>query len=111
MSKDWTRTRKYRELKAGLQDNLTARGLVEPVWSELLARYMELWCEFQELTEDIRERGVCVEDPKRGMLVENRSCTIRHQTSQKMLDIYNALGFKEISAGKAPNSGLEDDEL
>lgn len=106
--KDWTRTKQYRELREGLQSNLEARGLIEPVYGELLRRYMELWCEFQELTADIKERGVCVEDPKRGMLVENRSCTIRHQTSNKMLDIYKALGFQDQSAAR---SGFDDDEL
>lgn len=110
MSKDWTRTKEYRELRDGLQDSLEARGLVEPVYQDMLKRYLELWCEFKELTEDIRERGVCVEDPKRGMLVENRSCTIRHQTSQKMIDIYNALGFRELSAG-AVKANDADDEL
>lgn len=110
MAKDWTRTKKYRELQAGLHDNLEARGLVEPVYHELLNRYMELWCEFQELGEDIRERGVCVMDEKRGMLVENRSLTIRHQTSQKMIDIYNALGFRELSTGAA-RVPQDDDEL
>ena len=110
MAKAWDRTREYRELKTGLEANLEARGLVEPMYREMLRRYMELWCEFQELTADIRERGVCVEDPKRGMLVENRSCTIRHQTSQKMLDIYRALGFQDVSAGgKQPD--FDDDEL
>ena len=110
MAKDWTRTKEYRELKTGLADNLESRGLVEPVYRELLRRYMELWCEFQDLTQDIRARGVCVEDPKRGMMVENRSLTIRHQTSQKMLDIYNALGFRELSAGAA-RSIPDEDEL
>lgn len=108
MAKDWSRTKAYRELREGLETNLQARGLIEPIYAEMLRRYMELWCEFQELTADIRERGVCVEDPKRGMLVENRSCTIRHQTSQKMLDLYKALGFQEQSAARDPYA---DDEL
>lgn len=109
MAKDWSRTKAYRDLRQGLADNLAARELVEPVYQDMLARYMELWCEFQELGEDIRERGVVVMDVKRGMPVENRSCTIRHQTSQKMLDIYNALGFRELSV-KAQAAG-DDDEL
>lgn len=97
-----------------MADNLSARGLIEPVYSELLGRYLDLWCEYQELTADIEERGVVVMDEKRGMLVENRSLTIRHQTSNKMLDIYAALGFKDISAPrtvKAPNPVADDDEL
>lgn len=109
--KDYSRTKKYRELKAGMADSLEARGLVEPVYRELLDRYLELWCEYQALTEDIRERGVTVWDDKRSMLVENRSCTIRHQTSNKMLDIYKALGFQEISAGAAKAAAYDDDEL
>ena len=110
MSRDWTRTKEYRELRDGLADNLEARGLVEPVYQELLRRYMELWCEFKDLTQDIRARGVCVWDEHRGMLVENRSLTIRHQTSQKMIDIYNALGFRELSTG-AGRASPDDDEL
>lgn len=110
MSRDWTRTKEYRELRDGLADNLEARGLVEPVYHELLRRYMELWCEFKDLSQDIRARGVCVWDEKRGMPVENRSLTIRHQTSQKMIDIYNALGFRELSTG-AGRASPDDDEL
>lgn len=110
MATDWTRTRKYKDLKAGLSDNLNARGLLEPVYADLLARYLDLWVEYQDLSQDIRERGVVVMDEKRGMLVENRSLTIRHQTSNKMLDIYTALGFKDISTG-AVKMPVEDDEL
>ena len=112
-SKNIRATKTFRELKASLEDSLNARGLVEPVYTELLSRYLDLWCEYQHLTDDINERGVVVMDEKRGMLVENRSLTIRHQTSQKMLDIYGALGFRDISA---PRGGVkaapdEDDEL
>lgn len=110
MAKDWTKTKPYRALKQGLEDNLEARGLVEPVYRELLRRYMELWCEFQELTADIRENGVSYILEKTGERRENRSITIRHQTSQKMLDIYNALGFRELSV-KAQPGAAEDDEL
>lgn len=107
-------TKAFRELKASLEDSLQARGLIEPVYTELLSRYLDLWCEYQHLTDDINERGVVVMDEKRGMLVENRSLTIRHQTSNKMLDIYAALGFRDISAprsGVRPSAPLEDDEL
>lgn len=107
-------TKAFRELKASLEDSLQARGLIEPVYTELLSRYLDLWCEYQHLTDDINERGVVVMDEKRGMLVENRSLTIRHQTSNKMLDIYAALGFRDISAprsGARVSAPLDDDEL
>ena len=107
-------TKAFRELKTSMEDSLQARGLIEPVYTELLGRYLDLWCEYQHLTDDINERGVVVMDEKRGMLVENRSLTIRHQTSNKMLDIYTALGFRDISAprsGVRPSTPLDDDEL
>ena len=98
---DIRRTKKFRELKGSMEDSLRSRGLIEPVYTELLSRYLDLWCEYQDLSADIAERGVAVMDEKRGMLVENRSLTIRHQTSNKMLDIYAALGFRDISAPRA----------
>ena len=115
MAGDIRRTKKYRELKSSMEDSLRGRGLIEPVYTELLGRYLDLWCEYQDLTADINERGVTVMDEKRGMLVENRSLTIRHQTSNKMLDIYAALGFRDISApragAKANSPTGIDDEL
>lgn len=113
-SKNIRATKAFRDLKDSLKDSLEARGLVEPVYTELLSRYLDLWCEYQHLTDDINERGVVVMDEKRGMLVENRSLTIRHQTSNKMLDIYTALGFRDISAPRAgarPSAPIDDDEL
>lgn len=110
MATDWTRTRKYRDLKASLTENLNARGLVEPVYRDMLSRYLDLWVEYQDLSADIKERGVVVMDEKRGQLVENRSLTIRHQTSNKSLDIYTALGFRDISSGAA-KLPADDDEL
>ena len=114
MAGDIRRTKKYRELKGSMEDSLRSRGLIEPVYTELLGRYLDLWCEYQDLSADIAERGVVVMDAKRGMLVENRSLTIRHQTSNKMLDIYTALGFRDISAPRAgvkTGGADQDDEL
>ena len=122
VAKDYRRTKQYRDLKTSMEESLKERGLLNPkeekptdkVFQDLLNRYLDLWCEYQELSADIAERGVVVMDAKRGMLVENRSLTIRHQTSNKMLDIYAALGFRDISA---PRAGLktggadQDDEL
>ncbi len=114
MAKDIRRTKQYRDLKSSMEDSLKERGLLDTdkgkqtdkVFRDLLSRYLDLWCEYQELSADIAERGVVVMDEKRGMLVENRSLTIRHQTSNKMLDIYTALGFRDISAPRAgPKTG------
>ena len=122
VAKDYRRTKQYRDLKTSMEESLKERGLLnskeekptDKVFQDLLNRYLDLWCEYQELSADIAERGVVVMDAKRGMLVENRSLTIRHQTSNKMLDIYTALGFRDISAPRAgvkTGGADQDDEL
>ena len=64
----------------------------------------------QQLRADVEEHGVTVKDEKRGMNVENRSVSLGVMVSRQMLQIYTALGFKEISgAGAAPEK--DDDEL
>lgn len=100
----------YRRLKKSLEDNLTARGLVEDVFRDKLEEYMTLWENFQALDADIQERGVTVIDERRGMLVENRSVSLAVQVSRQMLSIYDALGFKEQAKSAVPLGG-EDDEL
>lgn len=122
VAKDIRRTKQYRDLKTSMEESLKERGLLDTdkgkqtdkVFRDLLGRYLDLWCEYQELSADIAERGVVVMDEKRGMLVENRSLTIRHQTSNKLLDIYTALGFRDISAPRAgpkKEGADQDDEL
>lgn len=110
MAKDWSRTKEYRELRENLTDSLVARGLVEPVYTDMVRRYLSLWCNFQELGDDIRERGVMIEDPKRGTMVENRSLVIRPQYDREMRAIFDDLGFRDL-ARKAPGVGEDDDVL
>ena len=105
------KARGYAKLKKSLEDNLSARGLVEDVFVDKLNEYMALWEKFQELNGDIEARGVSVMDERRGMLVENRSVSLAVQVSRQMLAIYDALGFKEQAKGAAISPGGEDDEL
>lgn len=106
------KARGYAKLKKSLEDNLSARGLVEDVFVDKLNEYMALWEKFQELNGDIEARGVSVMDERRGMLVENRSVSLAVQVSRQMLALYDALGFKEQAKGAAAVSpGGEEDEL
>ncbi len=105
------RNEEYRRLKKSLEDNLSARGLVEEVFSDKVQEYMDLWRRRQQLEEDIEARGVSVMDERRGMMVENRSVSLAVQVSRQMLAIYDALGFKEQAKGAAISPGGEDDEL
>lgn len=93
--RDWTRTRKYRELERDLMDNLSARGLVDRVYTDKAEEYLSLWCIRQELQADVEMRGVSLWSEKYGAYIENRSVSLIRQVSAQMLAIYIALGFKE----------------
>ena len=105
--RDWRRTREYRELRRSLIDNLEARGMLEQIYRDKAMEYMDLWVRRRELQDDINERGVAVEDERRGW-VENRSVTLELQTAKLMLSIYNALGFAE-KAGSGRSMAAEDE--
>ncbi len=98
-----------KELKRSMIENLEARGLVEPIYIDMVEEYLELWERRRLLAEDVRERGVSVYD-NRGHQTENRSISLGIQVSKQMLSIYTALGFKEQAAA-AITGGGEDDEL
>ena len=100
----------YTRLFKSLKSNLEARGLVEPIYADLVEEYMNLWTIRQALKEDIEERGVTIYDEKRGMEVENRSVSLAAQISSRMLQIYTSLGFRD-AATSAQIDPEDDDEL
>lgn len=100
----------YKKLKNDLITNLNARGLIEEMYTDKVNEYMDLWERRIQLAEDIKERGVMVNDPKRG-LIENRSVSLEAQVSRQMLAIFTALGFKECATASKALPGGEDDEL
>ena len=107
--KDWSKTRAYRELRRSLTDSLTARGLVEQVYTDKLEEYLDFWCRRQELKADVAARGLTVMDD-RGRMSENRSISLEIQVSRQMLTIFTALGFK-AEAERGCAGGADDDEL
>lgn len=105
--KNYRSSKAYKDLKADLLANLSARGLVEAIYRDKVEEYLDLWIRRRQLRDDIAERGITIETEK-GQ-AENRSVTLELQTSRQMLAIYNALGFRE-----QPGSGRSaepDDEL
>lgn len=98
-----------KEMRRSMIDNLEARGLVEPIYTDMVEEYMELWDRRRILSEDVKERGVTVYD-SRGRETENRSISLGIQVSKQMLSIYAALGFKDQAASAVAGGG-EDDEL
>ena len=104
------RAKGYKKLRDSLIDNLLSRGITEDVFTDKVQEYMDLWQRRQELEEDIEERGIVIEDAKRGGLVENRSVSLEVQISRQMLAIFKALGFEEM-ANAVNSGGGDDDEL
>lgn len=101
----------YRRLKNDIIDDLKTRGLVGEMYTDKVQEYMDLWEQREALSKDIKERGVTVFDEKRGMEVENRSVSLKVQTSRQMLAIFAALGYKADSGMTRRRDSDEDDEL
>lgn len=99
-----------KNLRKTMLENLEARGLIEPIYSDMVEEYMELWERRRQLAEDVKTRGVSVYDVK-GHLTENRSISLGIQVSKQMLAIYAALGFKDQAAAATIGGGMADDEL
>ena len=114
MIQDWTKTKAYRELKQEMLDDLEARGLVSRPYIDKVEEYMSLWCIFQMLREDVNARGVSVEysngTAQKGV-TDNKSLPMMTRVSSQMLNIWTALGFKELASSSRPQPAGDDDEL
>lgn len=110
MAKDFKRSREYRELKQSLEDNLAARGLVEPVYKDMVRRYLS--CREAEFNADqeISEKGLNIWDEKRCSWQINPAQSVKNNAVRDALAIYRALGF-ENEAKFAKSAGGDDDEL
>ena len=107
----WENTRAYRDVKKSLMGSLEQRGLTEPVYLDKAEEYLALWIQFQQLKDDIRENGVAQYDEKKKRIAENRSVALGVQVSRQMLNIYTALGFRELAKKAGDESGRELEDL
>ena len=107
---DFKRTKEYRELKKSLEDNLEARGLVEPIYADMVRRYLS----FREMEfladQDISENGLNILDERRGSMMANPCVATKLNASRQAAAIYRALGFED-EAKRARTVGDDDDEL
>lgn len=103
----YDRTKEYRELKESLVGEMEALGKIAPVYMDQVEEYMALWIQLQAFREDVETRGVVVMDEKRGQMVENRSASLRLQTSKQM----QALRAEMLKVDPGRAAGGEDDEL
>lgn len=108
---DFKRTKLYRELKKSMEDNLEARGLIEPIYKDMVGRYMS-FREMEYLADlDISEKGLNVLDEKRGTMMANPSVATKLNASRQAAQIYRALGFEDEAKKSRSLGGDDDDEL
>ena len=103
----YERTKAYRELKDSLVNEMESLGKVAPVYMDQVDEYMALWVQLQAFREDVETRGVAVMDETRGQMVENRSASLRLQTSKQMQALRNEM----LKVDPSRAAGGEDDEL
>lgn len=107
---DFKRTREYRELKKSLEENLEARGLVEPIYGDMVRRYLS-FREMEHLADaDIAKNGLNILDVRRGSLMANPAVATKLNASRQAAAIYRALGFED-EAKRARCPGEDDDAL
>jgi len=107
---DFKRTKAYRDLKKSLEDNLAARGLIEPIYADMVCRYMS----FREMEwladQDIAKNGLNILDERRGSMMANPCVATKLNASRQATAIYRALGFED-EAKRSKAAGDDDDEL
>lgn len=107
---EFKRTKEYRDLRKSLEDNLTARGLIEPIYKDMVRRYLS-FREMEYLADhDIAENGLNVLDEKRGTMMANPCVASKINASRQAAAIYRALGFED-EAKKARAAGDDEDAL
>ena len=107
---NFKRTKEYRHLKDTLQANLESRGLVEPIYQDMVRRYLS-YREIEYLADkDIEEKGLNIWDDRRKSWQQNPSISAKVNAGRQAAAIYRALGFED-EAKKAQGGGADDDEL
>lgn len=110
----YEKSEEYLNLKQDMLDDLELRGLIGRQYIDKVEEYMNLWCWFQMLHQDIVTRGVFVEysngATQKGT-TENKSLTVATRVSSQMLNIWTALGFREQATSSKPQEDGDGDEL
>ena len=107
---DFKRTKKYRELKTAIFDDLKARGLASPVYEDMASRYLSFIEMEQAADAEIADKGLNIWDPKRQSWQSNPAISAKINASRQAALIYRALGFED-EAKKAKVTDGDDDEL
>mgnify|MGYP000074324235 FL=1 len=111
---NWTKTKRYRDLKKALLSDLRADGRERLPYTEQVEQYMAFWCQLQMLNADIAERGVNVEyqnGKNQNGTTDNKSVATAVRVNARMEAILAALGYKDKNIKPGAALSGEDDEL
>lgn len=111
---NWTKTKRYRDLKKALLSDLRADGRERLPYTEQVEQYMAFWCQLQMLNADIAERGVNVEyqnGKNQNGTTDNKSVATAVRVNARMEAILAALGYKDKNIKLGAAASGEDDEL
>lgn len=100
------RTKKYREIKASLIDQIERSGNDTPYFMDLVEDYMKLFIQKEICAADIEKRGITVVgigSTGREVTKKNDSADILIRTNQQMLRLLDSMKIK-------PAEAAEDDE-
>lgn len=96
-------------LRRTMLENLSARGLVEPIYEDKVNEYTNLYLHRQTAKQLVDTMGITVIDDN-GRVSENPAARAERDYSRCMLNIFKGLGFNEAVTGNV-TGGDEDDEL
>lgn len=107
---DFKRTKEYRELKKSLIESLNNRGLNDPVYMDMVRRYLS-FREMEHLSDaEILEKGLNIWDEKRCSWQANPCISTKVNASRQAAAIYRALGFEDEAKKARPGGFAGDDD-
>lgn len=110
MATDYRKTKKYREIKQSLLEQLKKNGNNEDFFIDLVNDYMSLWVIKCQLIDDISERGVTCKyqnGKEQWGFKKNDSINELNKTNTQMLKILTQLKIQV----KETTDDTDDDEL
>ena len=112
MATDIRKTKKYKEIRQALLDQLVENGNDKPFYRDLVEDYMALFVTKEMLIADIYERGVTSQwqnSATQKGYQENKSIKQLTSVNMQMLKLLNQLGIKaNVNVEKIDDT---DDEL
>lgn len=105
---DFSKTKEYRALKKSLMDNLEARGLTDPIYADMVRRYLRLCVDEREADRELEEKGMNIWDERRESWQVNPCVSAKMNICRQAAAIYRSLGFED-TARRAVCAVADDD--